>query len=119
MVLAECQPVPLRVHRNGVASCVLAEIPKEMALEDGCPTAKLREASREILVHVRAATKREVGPVEPEFLVPRVCEEEFLQLSPAADADVVHPWRFSAEGPELHSLRGAGTRPSTRLRASP
>src|SRR5205085_9625448 len=117
-MLAEREPVPQRVNRNGLARSVLAKAAHEMAFEARGVAAQLHQARRQRVVGIPTPPKGEVRAVPAELLVPRIREQLLLQLRPRRDADLVHRPRSSADVSELHSPRGSGACTPAWIRAS-
>src|SRR5206468_10175481 len=94
---------------------VLAEVAEEMRLDVGVLAAEALQRRRQLSVPRRLAAEHEVRPVPPELLVPRIGEEQLVQMRPRFGANVVHA--------VVDSLRttlpthGAGARTPSWLRA--
>jgi hypothetical protein len=93
VVLAESEPVPVGVARNGVLHRIFPERTHQLALER-CVYAEAEQSATEITGGVGIAAVRIARAKETELFVPGFCVEQVVELEPAFDA-VFLQWGYS------------------------
>ncbi len=93
VMLAQREPVPRRVVGHRVLHRVLPEGAHQLALELGV-AAEPHEPAPQVGGGVGGAAIREARAEEPELVVPRIGEQELLQLEPRSGTSFLHRQSF-------------------------